>query len=341
MKLAHSLEVASVVPQGTDAVLLTFAPDAGQQASFKFLPGQYLTIAGGPADEEQWRCYSLTSDPGEAAQLSVLVRRVRDGLVSNWLCDNARAGARLRVFPPSGRFTLRGPGQPALLFAGGSGIAPIFALARQALVAGAPMVRLFYANRDRATAMLLAELAELKARYPDRLDLRHWYDAEQGLPTARAIAACTVPAQDPDVYLCGPEPFMHAVQDALTAAGIDPERILREEFAQDPDLEAASSAAAPPDGGAGTARLSVRLKGQLHQLPVDRQDTLLQAMIKAGLPVPHACKVGECASCMCRLESGDVDRLSNSVLDEDDVEAGWLVACRTLAASEDVSIRFA
>lgn len=341
MKFAHSLEIASVVPQGTDAVLLSLAVGTEQQAHFSFLPGQYLTVAGGPPDNEQWRCYSLTGDPRDTEKVSVLVRRVPDGLVSNWLCDHARAGECLQVFPPSGRFTLRQPGQPALLFAGGSGIAPIFSLARQALVAGAQRVCLFYANRDRATAMLMDELAELKALYADRLDLRCWYDAQEGLPTAQALAACATPAQVSDAYLCGPEPFMRAVQSALVAAGMDPGRILREEFAQRPDPDTGSLTDEDTDEEAGTSLLSVRLKGQIHRLPVQKKDTLLTAMVKAGLPVPHACKVGECASCMCRLESGDIERLSNSVLDEDDVDTGWLVACRTRAISREVSIRFA
>lgn len=340
MKLAHLLQVASVSVQGTDAILLSFALNAEQQAHFRFLPGQYLTVAGGPPDNEQWRCYSLTSDPQDTAQVSVLVRRVRDGLVSNWLCDHARAGERLQVFPPSGRFTLRQRGQPALLFAGGSGIAPIFSLARHALVTGAPRVCLFYANRDRATAMLMDELAELKALYADRLDLRCWYDAQQGLPSAQALADCATHTRAPDAYLCGPQPFMRSVESALGAAGMDPEHILREEFAQDPDLETASLTGENSGEEAGTSLLSVRLKGQFNQLLVQKKDTLLTAMVKAGLPVPHACKVGECASCMCRLESGDIERLSNSVLDEDDVDAGWLVACRTRAISGEVSIRF-
>lgn len=341
MKLAHDLKVASVASQGTDAVLLSFALSADQEAPFGFVPGQYLTIAAGPAGNEQWRCYSLTSDPQDRARISVLVRRVRDGLVSNWLCDHARAGQELQVLPPAGRFTLRQPGQPALLFAGGSGIAPIFSLARQALLDGAPRVGLFYANRDRATAMLMDELEQLKAFYADRLDLRCWYDAEQGLPTAPAIAACAAHTAAPDAYLCGPEPFMHSVQGVLSAAGMEAGHILCEEFATDPVAQTASAAGEESDKAEDCAVLSVRLKGQLHQLPAQKKDTLLNAMIKAGLPVPHACKVGECASCMCRLVSGDIERLSSSVLDDDDVEAGWLVACRTRAVGAEVSIKFA
>lgn len=338
MKLAKSLKVLRVDPQGSDAVLLSFTPDAAQQADFHFRPGQYLTVMGGPTDNEQWRCYSLTSDPADIEVLSVLVRRVPGGLVSNWLCDHIQPGQHLQVFRPAGHFALRQPGRPTLLFAGGSGIAPIYSLARQALAEGASRVCLFYANRDRGTAMLMKELAALQEQYGERIDLRCWYDAEQGLPTAQALADCTIKFDADEAYLCGPEPFMNAVQGALLSVGMGAGNILREEFI----LDAADDfdAEGPAKDRAGTATLLVHLKGQTHQVEVQKKDTLLAAMIKSGLTVPHACKVGECASCMCRLESGEIDRLSNSVLDEDDVEAGWLVACRTHAISDEVRIRF-
>ena len=57
------------------------------------------------------------------------------------------------------------------------GIAPIYALARTALRAGAPRVRVFHAHRDRATAMLVEALATLAADHPDRLQIEAWFDA--------------------------------------------------------------------------------------------------------------------------------------------------------------------
>ena len=60
----------------------------------------------------------------------------------------------------------------------------------------------------------------------------------------------------------------------------------------------------------------------------------------SGVAAPHACKIGECASCICRLEQGEVERLENSVLDEDDVANNLLLACGTRGISEKVRIRF-
>lgn len=329
MKQAHELRISGVIPQGSDAVQLRFEPDAGLAEHFRFEPGQYLTLAAGPAEARQWRCYSITSVPG--APLDVLVRRVPGGLVSNWLCDNVRPGDTLPVLPPAGHFTLRHAGEPVLLFAGGSGIAPIFSLARQALEQGAPRVSVFYANRSRDAAMLVGELEALRA---DRLEVRYWHDAEDGLPSISRLADFAAARDNRDVYLCGPEPFMHAVDEALAQAGFDPSRIYREAFDTAPDELV---------GGADderVAQLTVQFNGNTTTLPVHGKESLLTAMLNAGLGVPYACKAGECASCMCRLVSGEVERLDNAVLDEDDVADGWLVACRTRALGEAVAVRF-
>lgn len=332
MKKAHELRLGDVIPQGSDAVLLRFQPDAGLAEDFSFEPGQYLTLSAGPAEARQWRCYSITSAPNAA--LDVLVRRVQGGLVSNWLCDNARPGDTLEVLPPAGHFTLRREGEPVLLFAGGSGIAPIFSLARQALDKGAPRVSILYANRSRESAMLVRELGELHVQYAGRLEVQYWHDAEDGLPSAGLLAAFATARAHRDVYLCGPEPFMRTVDEALAQAGFDASHIYREAF---------DTAPGEPAGGAGgehVTMLTVQFNGNTTTLPARGNESLLTAMLNAGLAVPHACKAGECASCMCRLVSGEVERLNNAVLDEDDVADGWLVACRTRALGDTLDVRF-
>jgi 3-ketosteroid 9alpha-monooxygenase subunit B len=335
-KRTYTLPITSVTPQGSDAILLSLGVDGEQQPHFGFQPGQYLTLAVNVQGDEHWRCYSITSEPAAGQPVSVLVRRVAGGRVSNWLCDNARPGQQLQVLPPAGRFTLARPGQPALLYAGGSGIAPIFALAREALAQGAARVRLFYANRDPATAMLLAELQALHAAAADRLEIVHWYDDRQGLPAQAMLAEQARGLEQADAYLCGPEPFMRAVSAGLRAAGFDAQRVHQEDFGAAVEDAAEETADAGPE-----AQLTVHIKGQPHTVPVHAGELLLTAMLRAGLPVPHACKVGECASCMCRLRAGEVQRLDSSVLDEDDVAAGWLLACRSRAASAALEVRFA
>jgi 3-ketosteroid 9alpha-monooxygenase subunit B len=334
MKFAHTLHISEVLPQGRDAVLLSFVSEDGRAPRFSFRPGQYLTLGADVNGGDQWRSYSITSEPNANRAISVLVRRLAGGLVSNWICDNVRVGQQMRVLPPAGRFTLVRSQEPVLLFAGGSGIAPIFALARQALAEGAPDVSLFYANRDQATAMLVEELEALSKVAKDRFRIRSWLDDRDGLPTQAILHSAVAGFESAHVYLCGPEPFMQAVRTCLLEAGFDSARVHQEVFAA-PDEDAG-----PDSGRALEALLTVKIRGKVHEVAVEGGRTLLSAMLNAGLDVPHSCKVGECASCICRLREGDVERLDNSVLDDDDVYKGWIVACRTRALSKTLRVDF-
>ena len=80
----------------------------------------------------------------------------------------------------AGVFVPRNLDDDLLLLGAGSGITPLMAILQAALVEGSGQVRLFYASRDAASLIFAEELAEWSARYPDRLQLRIWLDAEQG-----------------------------------------------------------------------------------------------------------------------------------------------------------------
>lgn len=335
---AHPLQVCDVRPQGSDAVQLVLQPAPEAVQTFDFAPGQYITVKSGPPERQEWRCYSINTQPAPDGQFAILVRQVPGGLVSGWINSQVGKGDQLLSLPPAGRFTLRkNPAGTIRLFAAGSGISPILALAGQALEQGAPKVELFYANRNRETSMLDAELDTLAQAWPERFSLVRWYDNESGLPDAAALIGTLPSAKDTHVYTCGPAPFMAIVTQAVSSAGVPPEQIFLEAF----ELNDADENLEPPAADAPqTAHLQASVGGKTYTLELAGSETLLAAMIKAGLPVPHSCRVGECASCMCRLESGDVERLENDVLDEDDEEEGWILACRSRPLSDAIKIAF-
>ncbi|KAH2821521.1 hypothetical protein KXV85_002779, partial [Aspergillus fumigatus] len=116
-----------------------------------------------------------------------------------------------------------------------------------------------------------------------------------------------------------------AVQTTLQQAGVKSDRIYREDFGN-------LAKDAEPSGDLDqTALMMVQFKGEFYDVAVRGGQSLLSAMLASGLPAPHSCKVGECASCMCRLIEGEVERLENSVLDKDDEAEGWILACSTRA----------
>ena len=79
--------------------------------------------------EELARCYSMSSAPAIDAQLTVTVKRVPGGKVSNWLHDNVNEGDSLDVMKPGGTFVPHDAARPVVGFCGGSGVTPVFSIA--------------------------------------------------------------------------------------------------------------------------------------------------------------------------------------------------------------------
>lgn len=77
-----------------------------------------------------------------------------------------------------------------------------------------------------------------------------------------------------------------------------------------------------------------------HEQPVLAQpgDTLLSALLRAGLPFPFSCQTGNCGTCKCQLLAGEVHELAYSehTLTRAERARGVVLACRTELLSDAV-----
>lgn len=333
-----ALRVARVIEETVDARSLVFDVPEHLSERFRYQPGQFLTLR--VPFEGGWlpRCYSLSSTPLLDEPLRVTVKRVRDGRASNWLCDELQEGQSLDVLPPAGVFVPRSLDADLLLFGGGSGVTPVLSILRSALLAGQGRILLIYANRDEQSVIFRDELRFLANAHPQRLQIVHWLDSIQGVPATRQLAELARPFVDAQAFICGPAPFMDASVAALKSLGMPSARVHVERFVSLPGegeaLPQVSSEAAV------AAQLAVRLDGEDYSLACDSGETVLDAMHRAGLNPPSACRVGGCASCMCTLESGEVELLHNDALDAGELAEGWILACQAVPTSAQLRIRF-
>src|SRR5262249_58084504 len=120
---------------------------------------------------------------------------------SNWMNAAVRAGDVLEVMRPAGRFCLTERGGDVVLFGGGGGITPVISLRKTALATTQRRVRLVYATRDRDSIIFRAELDALAGRHPDRLEVIHRLDAEEGFVDAAAVRRYSEGARDADFYV--------------------------------------------------------------------------------------------------------------------------------------------
>ena len=339
----HRLQIAEVVAETPQAHSLVFALPDGLRETFGYRPGQFLTLRVPVDGAMQQRCYSLSSAPDVDSTLRVTIKRVQGGRVSNWICDHLGAGDTVEVMPPAGVFTPRALHGDFLLLAGGSGITPVLSIAKAALRHGRGSVTLVYANRDEHAIIFRGLLRDLADRHPGRLRVIHWLDSVQGPPGQRQIEELVRPWSLAECFICGPGPFMDSAQAALQSLGVPRGQLHVERFVSLPDVtEARAVPVAPMVDGAAMrgAALSVQLDGQHHALNAAPDETVLDALQRAGVPAPNACRAGLCGACMCQVTRGDVTLGENHVLDAADLEAGWTLACQARPASAEVHVKF-
>jgi 3-ketosteroid 9alpha-monooxygenase subunit B len=331
----RELVVKEVVKETADAHSVVFE---GPAPSYK--PGQFLTLRI-PSDREPTaRCYSLSSSPDVDDLLKVTIKRTVDGYASNWACDNIAVGTTVEVLPPAGHFTPRDLGADLLLFAGGSGITPVISIVKSALKRGRGSVVLVYANRDESSVIFRDELTELSMRHPDRLLVLHWLESVQGMPTSDRLAPLVEPYADGrEAFICGPGPFMDGVGKALAALGVPRPLVHVEKFVS----LSGTTWGAPVelvDEGGPTSTVHVELDGDATELAWPQQSKLLDLLLAKGLDAPYSCRQGDCSACACKLVEGEVTMLNNNVLEREDLDEGWILACQSLPLTDVVKVSY-
>src|SRR5215217_730530 len=131
----HRLRVAEIVEETADARSIRFEVPEELRETFRFRPGQHLTLKAEIGGEDVRRNYSLCVAPEDGA-LKVTVKRIAGGLFSNWANDTLKPGVEIDVMAPHGSFTWdfdAAASNHYVGFAGGSGITPVMSLLRTAL----------------------------------------------------------------------------------------------------------------------------------------------------------------------------------------------------------------
>ncbi len=345
----HPLRVASVKPDGEDARVVSFDVPADLADTFRFEPGQYLTLRSIVDGTELRRSYSICAAPGET--LRVGVRRVPGGAFSSWLHASLRPGDTVDVMEPQGRFGTALARRPrhVLAVAGGSGITPILSILKSVLAGDADaQVTLLYGNRSAASTMFKEELEDLKNRHLTRLALHPVFSREVvdsplhagRLDAAKMAIFLRLAGPVDEAFVCGPHGMNDEVEAALLAGGIAPERIHVERFGI-PPTAADATLHAPREGDATTARIAIVRDGLTREVAYQPGDeSILAAAGRAGLDVPYSCRSGVCATCRAKLLEGRVRMDRNFALEPADLAAGFVLTCQAHPLTERVVVSF-
>ena len=352
----HPLTIAQVRRETADSVSLLLDVPAHLRPAFAFTAGQHVTLRADIDGADIRRNYSLCTAPHEG-ELRIAVKTIAGGVFSGWANTHLQRGHKIDVMPPHGSFTWAfDPTRTRdyLGVAGGSGITPILALLKTALIEE-PHSRftLLYGNRHSQSVMFLDQLADLKDRFLTRLSLHHFLEDEIDddldlfngrLDRAKAdlvFDRLVDPAALDAAFICGPGPMMDAVEASLLARGVSQAHILTERFTVGPPSAARAAAAQALAEKAAGLTFSARLGGSRRTITFNPAlGNMLDSARAAGLPAPYACKAGVCATCRARVTAGEVEMTTNYGLSADEVAAGYVLTCQSVPVGPGVAVDY-
>jgi len=232
------------------------------------------------------RHYSICSNPQRRDIFEIAVLRDDNGSGgSTAVHEQFNIGQRLLCALPQNNFGLHTDNSPAVLIAGGIGITAIKPMAL-ALRTRNNALQIHYAARSHKD---MAFGDRLQREFGDDIRLYSSADGEQ-LNIEQLLAAAP---EDAIFYICGPERLIDAVSVAAAELNIDGYRIRYERF----------SAAAITDSK--PIQLELRRSGK--QIEVQADQSILDAMLDAGIETAYSCRTGSCKTCALKLLEGEPD----------------------------------
>ncbi len=287
--------IEAIHPETADAATIVIRPGADWAGH---IPGQYIRIGIDVDGVRLWRAYSLTHGPRPDGLISITVKAVPDGKVSNHLVHRATAGTLVHLEQAAGEFVLPTDGGKFLFVTAGSGITPVIGMLRNLFpVAESGAVRLprseayditvVHVAPSEPDSIFIANLRELDAAGLITLVAR--YDDQHGVLDVDSLSDLVPDLDERTTLACGPGGLLEALERHHGERGLP---LLTEQFRL--------TTLVTGEGGTVTftaAGTTVEASGDTP---------LLDAGEGAGVLMPSGCRMGICFGCVVPLREGTV-----------------------------------
>ena len=286
--------VEQVLPETADAATLVITPGADWAGH---MPGQYVRVGIDVEGVRQWRAYSQTHGPRADGRISITVKAVPDGKVSNHLVRHTHPGTLVHLEQAAGEFVLPPDGGKFLFVTAGSGVTPVIGMLRNlfpstdagvvrpARRAGhdIAVVHVAPSEPDSIFARDLAALHQAGA-----IELIARYDDVHGVLDVNDLGTLVADLPERATYACGPGGLLDALELHHAAAGL---QLFTEAF-RGVRVEAGEGGTVVfPDG---------------TEVRADGATPILDAAEDAGVLMPSGCRMGICFGCVLPMREGAV-----------------------------------
>ena len=202
--------------------------------TFKFVPGQFVSLSGTVREKKITRAYSVVSIGEDGNRFSLCLNKVEDGFFSPHLFS-LLPGEGVDMKGPIGTFVLRNPVRDSVMIATGTGIAPFRPMLAAVLGKVDQTFTLIFGVRYELNLLYRAEFEALAARHANFKFIptvtrpsESWQGATGRVQTHMLDAIAE--RRDIDVYVCGLNEMVSSVRETLLAIGFDKKQIIHEKY---------------------------------------------------------------------------------------------------------------
>lgn len=343
------IQISRISKSTDDSISLWFKRDSNL---INYKPGQHGIFSFTIGETRLNRTYSFHTSPSVDDEVAITVRAVDGGLVSNYLTKTSSEELKIELKKIDGGFVLepfKEKKRHLIMFAGGSGITPIFSMIKT-LLHDEPRstLSLIYSNKTYKSIIFNSELSLLEAEFPTSLRIYHVITQDWNVPAnfpvfykgrlSKLIIKKIIKAILSEVnyhveyYLCGPYPFMQLIEETIRSVSEDPP-INKEHFFI-PNQEPVFDPSIFSD-----REITLQVKNEEKSIKVKSGKSILQASLENGIHVPYSCTEGQCGSCRAKLTSGEVKLRKNYILSDEELKDGQILLCQAFPISDGITIK--
>ena len=324
------LRVSEIIDETSSTKTLRLVSQDGYLPPF--LAGQYIALFLDLSGIRTSRPYTISSPPNQTGFYEITIRRVEDGLVSNYLLDEVKKRDELESSGPAGNF-YHNPlfhDRTMVCIAGGSGITPFRSMIREIVECGLERdVYLFYGNKNLNDAMFHDELSALSDRFeninylPVIEDPSEGYQGLSGLITGDLIKDTIGDPSAKTFYLCGPQGMYDFCVPELERLGIPKRKIRKEVYGAPANI---CDYPGWPEEIKADNVFEVQVGGGAT-IVARAGEPLMLALEKKGVLIPSLCRSGECSKCRVKILSGKVFQPAGVPVRKSDTQFGYVHSC--------------
>jgi len=312
------VRVTSALPIAQDIRLITLAAVDGSELP-AYQPGSHIDMHLGSGLIRQ---YSLCGPQDDASSYAVAVKLEQESRGgSKWVHEKLDAGYELDISAPRNNFPMAAQARHSILVAGGIGITPLISMARSLQAQGQSFELLYFCRSSEHVA------------FRDELETgalsnacRFFLGLAREAVTVALREALSARPDGGHLYLCGPRPFMDAVQEVAAQSGWPEDAVHLEYFS-------ASKEATDTTGDAG---FQVTLARSGMTVDVGADDTIIDALRAWGVEVETSCEQGVCGTCVTTVLKGTPEHRDCFLTSQEKAQGNCMAICISRSKSSQL-----